>query len=88
MERIGSIFTSIRKKPLSPTKSCSTTRTLFLTKDSNLTTFTVWDVDGRLGEIETHFKTMKDALEGTMSDRKTLEEAIGLAKKRGMSLLG
>ncbi|KAL2169567.1 hypothetical protein VTG60DRAFT_5879 [Thermothelomyces hinnuleus] len=45
-----------------------------------------WDVDGRLSEFETQFKVMKETFEGTMSDRKVLEEAIELAKNRASDL--
>jgi kinesin family protein C1 len=74
---------SLRKNPPSPTKSCSPTKSSFLTKDSSLTNFAGWDVDGRLSEFESQFKIMKEAFEGTMTDRKALEEAIDLAKNRG-----
>ncbi|KAL2175153.1 P-loop containing nucleoside triphosphate hydrolase protein [Thermothelomyces heterothallicus CBS 202.75] len=45
-----------------------------------------WDVDGRLSEFETQFKVIKETVEGTMSDRKILEEAIELAKNRASDL--
>ncbi|KAJ4302063.1 kinesin-like nuclear fusion protein [Collariella sp. IMI 366227] len=45
-----------------------------------------WDVDGRLNEFETQFKVMKEAFEGTMTDRKAMEEAIDLAKNRASDL--
>ncbi|KAL2152340.1 hypothetical protein VTH82DRAFT_5524 [Thermothelomyces myriococcoides] len=45
-----------------------------------------WDVDGRLSEFETQFKVMKETFEGTISDRKVLEEAIELAKNRASDL--
>jgi kinesin family protein C1 len=71
------------KGPHSPTKPRSTAKS-FLTKESNVTCFTGWDVDGRLNEFESQFKVMKETFEGTMTDRKVLEEAIDLAKNRGM----
>ncbi|SPQ21317.1 3ccc3bec-0e3b-46dc-847a-91cf48cb2b79 [Thermothielavioides terrestris] len=77
---------SLRKNPPSPTKSCSPTKSSFLTKDSSLTNFAGWDVDGRLSEFESQFKIMKEAFEGTMTDRKALEEAIDLAKNRASDL--
>lgn len=80
--KMSSLIKSIRKSPPSPTKSCSPTKVYFLTKDSNLTNFTGWDVDGRLSEFESQFEKMKEAFEGTMKDRKTLEDAIDLAKAR------
>ncbi|KAL2268502.1 hypothetical protein VTJ83DRAFT_3348 [Remersonia thermophila] len=45
-----------------------------------------WDVDGRLSEFESQFKVMKEAFEGTMTDRKALEEAIDIAKSRANDL--
>lgn len=77
-------FRTPSKGPLSPAKSCSSANRWFLTKDSNVTSFTGWDVDGRLNEFESQFKVMKETFEGTMTDRKVLEEAIDLAKNRGM----
>jgi kinesin family protein C1 len=74
---------SLRKDPLSPTKPCSPTKRPFLTKDSNLTNFVGFDVDGRLNDFEREFKVMKEAFEGTLTDRKAMEEAISLAKNRG-----
>jgi kinesin family protein C1 len=71
------------RTPHSPTKSCSSA-IRYLNKDSNVTSFTGWDVDGRLDEFESQFKVMKETFEGTMTDRKVLEEAIDLAKNRGM----
>jgi kinesin family protein C1 len=73
------------KAPLSPFKSsCSPTKPSFLSKESSVTSFTGWDVDGRLNEFESQFKVMKETFEGTMTDRKVLEEAIDMAKNRGI----
>ncbi|KAK4157526.1 P-loop containing nucleoside triphosphate hydrolase protein [Chaetomidium leptoderma] len=83
---ISTLLRSCSKKLFSPPKSCSPTKLSFLTKDSNVTSFTGWDVDGRLNEFESQFKVMKEAFEGTMTDRKTLEEAIDLAKNRASDL--
>ncbi|KAL2191658.1 kinesin-domain-containing protein [Thermothelomyces heterothallicus CBS 203.75] len=77
---------SPRKRATSPTKSCSPAKLPFLVKDSTVTNFTGWDVDGRLSEFETQFKVIKETVEGTMSDRKILEEAIELAKNRASDL--
>lgn len=87
-EAVQSLLKSPCKRPCSPSKSSSPTKKVpYLTKDSNLTTFTGWDVDGRLNEFESQFKVMKEAFEGTVTDRKAMEEAIDLAKNRGMSSL-
>lgn len=71
----------------SPTKRCSTARLLFLSKDSTLTNYSDFDVDVRLGQMATEFNTFKEVFEDTMSERKTFEDAIEMAKKRGMLLL-
>lgn len=84
LDKLGSLAMSLRKVPPSPTKSSSPTKSLFLTKDSNLTNFAGWDVDGRLNEFESQVKAIKEVFEGTMTDRKAFEEAIDLAKNRGM----
>ncbi len=73
-------------RPSSPSKFSSPIKLNFLTKDSNLTSFAGWDVDGRLNEFESQFKVMKEAFEGTVTDRRAMEEAIDLAKNRGMCL--
>ena len=86
LEVVNSLLRSFRMRPSSPTKSSSPRKLLFLSKDSNVTSFTGWDVDGRLNEFESQFKVMKEAFEGTVTDRKAMEEAIDLAKNRGMCL--
>ncbi|KAK3903408.1 P-loop containing nucleoside triphosphate hydrolase protein [Staphylotrichum tortipilum] len=90
LEAVQTLLRSPCKRPPSPVKSCTPIRTgfSFLTKDSNLTSYTgaSWDVDDRLTEFESQFKVMKEAFEGTMTDRKTLEEAIDLAKNRASDL--
>lgn len=84
---MDSLLKSHCKRPVSPTKSYSPAKLQFLSKDSNLTMFTGWDVDGRLNEFESQFKVMKEAFEGTVTDRKAMEEAIDLAKNRGAYVL-
>ncbi|KFH42646.1 Kinesin-like protein-like protein [Hapsidospora chrysogenum ATCC 11550] len=54
----------------------------FLTKTSNLTGFVVWDVDGRVGDMETQFKELKDMVNTTLSERKGQDHALELAKTR------
>lgn len=77
------LLASTRKRPGSPTKSPSKIRP-FLTKDSNTRTFTAWDVDERLVEVEAQFKAMKEVMNGSLSDKKAMEEVIEMAKTRGM----
>ncbi|KAK2069441.1 hypothetical protein P8C59_004023 [Phyllachora maydis] len=45
-----------------------------------------WDIDSRLHGIENQFKVMKEAMDGTLTDRKALEEAVELAKTRANDL--
>ncbi|PHH77502.1 hypothetical protein CDD80_524 [Ophiocordyceps camponoti-rufipedis] len=54
----------------------------FLTKGSNLTAFTAWDVDGRVGNIEEQFKELKSMVTDTIERRKGDEDAFELAKTR------
>jgi kinesin family protein C1 len=49
-----------------------------------LTTFTGWDVDERLDEVESQFKAMKEAMNISLTDRKALENAVDMAKTQGM----
>ncbi|KAK1835925.1 P-loop containing nucleoside triphosphate hydrolase protein [Podospora conica] len=41
-----------------------------------------FDVAGRLDEVESQFKQMKEAMNVSLTDRKTLEDAVDLAKTR------
>ena len=84
--RMGMVETalkSLRQHPSSPLKSCSPSKPVFLTKDSNLTSYTGFDVNGRLDEVESQFKLMQEAMNVSLTDRKTLEDAVDLAKTRG-----
>jgi len=42
-------------------------------------------VDERLVDIEKQFKVFQEAMSASMTDKKTLEEAVDLAKTRGMA---
>jgi len=83
VDRLETAIKSARKPLASPMKSPSPTKLSFLTKDSNLTSFTGWDVDERLDGIESQFKVMKEAMATSLTDRKTMEEAVEMAKTRG-----
>lgn len=82
MEEFGDVLASAAKTPRSPTKSPSISLS-FLTKESNTRTFTAWDVDERLSELDTQFKVMKEVMNTSLSDRTAMDEAIKLAKTRG-----
>lgn len=79
------LHASTRKCPESPSKSPSKARP-FLTRDSNLTTFTAWDMDERLVEVEAQFKAMKEVMNVSLTDKKAMEEVIEMAKTRGRRL--
>lgn len=76
------LLASTRKYTGSPTKSPSKIRQ-FLTKDSNMRTFTAWDMDERLIEVEAQFKVLKETMNGSLSEKKAMEEVIEMAKTRG-----
>lgn len=76
------LLASTKKYTESPTKSPSKT-CQYLTKDSNLRAFTAWDMDERLIEVEAQFKAMKEVMNGSLSDKKAMEEVIEMAKTRG-----
>lgn len=80
-----SLMASTRKHAGSPSKSTPKVRS-FLTKDSNTRDFTAWDVDERLIELDTQFKAMKEVMNLSLSDKKAMEEVIGMAKTRGKAL--
>jgi kinesin family member C1 len=54
----------------------------FLSKDSNITGFTAWDVQGRIEDMEFMYEQLIDKFSGTNAERNSLEEAIGLYKAR------
>ncbi|KAK3326236.1 hypothetical protein B0H66DRAFT_152217 [Apodospora peruviana] len=82
IDQFEKVFTA-SKTAVSPSKSCSPVKTQpFLTKDSNVKAFTGWDVDERLHEVESQFKVMKEAMDVSLTDKKTLEDAVNLAKTR------
>jgi len=84
ISKVGSLLKDLRKTPISPTKfSSPAKRKLFLTKDSNVTLFTGWDMDERLHELDTQFKVIQEAMTSSLTDKKALEDAIDMAKSRG-----
>lgn len=75
------LFTSTKKYTQSPTKPSS--KTQFLTKDSNTRAFVAWDMDVRLIEVEAQFKQMKEVMNISLKDKTHMEEVIEMAKARG-----
>ena len=86
LEKMETLLKSVCLTPGSPTKSSSPVKLSFLNKESNLKSFTAWDVDERLLSVENQFKVMKEAMNVSLTDRKTLEDAVDLAKTRGKFL--
>jgi kinesin family protein C1 len=70
-----------------PATPCRTPKTspskhYFLSKTSNITGFTAWDVDGRVQHMETIFGKVLEHFSGTNSERDHLEDAVSLYKSR------
>jgi kinesin family protein C1 len=55
----------------------SPVKTPFLSKDSNITGFTGWDVRGRIEDMEAMYHELKDTMADTNMERRSLEEAVG-----------
>ena len=72
------------KTPRTPAMSPSPTKSHqpFLTKDSNTRGFAAWDVDERLLVFESQVKELKDVVNGSINDRKSMEDAIDRATTR------
>lgn len=72
--------------PATPSKTprCSKKSeiTPFLTKESNIPSFTAWDVRDRLESIESMYTDLKNNLNSTSLERSGLEEAVALYKAR------
>lgn len=69
---------SKKSKRASPEKQLP----LYLSKDSNVTTFTAWDVDGRLEKMESMYEKMQSTIESTQLKDQGLEEAVNHYKIR------
>ncbi|KAK5995973.1 Kinesin-like protein klpA [Cladobotryum mycophilum] len=67
-------------KANSPTKS--PTRGSYLTKESNLTGYVAFDVDKRVGNVESQFNELKAMVDTTLINRKGMDDALELAKRR------
>lgn len=59
----------------------------FLSKDSNITAFTAWDVESRVELMESMYEELTGKVGGTMVERHVLEEALGLYKARSKVLI-
>lgn len=58
----------------------------FLTKNSNITGYTAWDVRGRIEDMETMYERLMAQFSGTNVERERLEEAVGIYKSRSKPL--
>lgn len=54
-----------------------------MTKDSNLTAYTAWDVDGRVNHMESEFKELRSMLNDTLTQKRSDDDAYELARARG-----
>jgi kinesin family protein C1 len=70
--------------PATPSKATysSPVKTPYLTKNSNITAFTAWDVHGRIEDMETMYSELKGTLKGINMERNGLEEAAEQYKLR------
>lgn len=75
MERSIKSMRSHQKSPCPPP--------WYLNKSSNLRNFEAWDVDGRVVDMESQFKELKDMVNTTLIERKGHDNALELAKTRG-----
>lgn len=75
---------AVAATPATPSRTPKTCphRTQFLSKDSNISTFTAWNVVDRMETMESMFEELKDTFSGTTAERAHLEEAMGLYKAR------
>ncbi|CCF32025.1 kinesin [Colletotrichum higginsianum] len=81
MERLEETIMTIRDSR-SPARSPSPSRPPFLTKDSNLTQFVGWDVEGRVAELDSQFKQVKESMNVMLSDKELMDERVEMYKKR------
>lgn len=58
-------------------------RPLYMTKDSNSQGFLVLDVNERLREVDTQFSSMKNVMNESLVDRRSLEEVVERTTLRG-----
>jgi len=75
---------AVKNTPATPYKAPkqSPQKTPFLTKDSNITGFIAWDVDGRLEHMESMYSKFEETIKSTTFDRNGLEEALNAYKAR------
>lgn len=57
----------------------------YLTKESNLKSFTAFEVDDRLQKMDEQFKNLESMVKGTLEDRTKMEDSIKTVQGQGMS---
>jgi len=62
------------------TPKASPTKAQFLSKDSNIPGITAWDVDARLGSIESMYANLQETIKSTTTDRSEMEKEVGIYK--------
>lgn len=82
MARFQEALTSIVKASTSPIKS-PYRRAPFLTKDSNLTGFTEWNIQERFNQVDSMFMSVKESMALGLADRDHQNEVINVFKSRG-----
>ncbi|KAK2597423.1 kinesin-like nuclear fusion protein [Conoideocrella luteorostrata] len=75
---------SALKTPSSISKSPSPHK--FLRKDSNLAGFTAWDVDRRVGSVESQFYELKDIVNSSLKEQNWQKDALENAQARVQEL--
>lgn len=77
---IASPNTPCRTERNSPSKTPK--QSPFLTKDSNTTGFTAWDMAQRLKLVEAQFSQIKSTVDNGLSDRQVMEQERGMLKQK------
>lgn len=79
--KIDHVRRTVLRAPCSPSKSPFPRK--FLTKDSNVTAYSAWDIDGRVDTIELQFKELKNMVDDSLTQKRDDDNALELAKTRG-----
>jgi kinesin family protein C1 len=74
--------------PASPSRTPKTgpLKKSYLSKASNITSFTAFDVEGRLENVETMYEKLMSQFSGSTAERDQFAEALSLSKARSRSL--
>lgn len=85
LERFESILTASANLPLPLSERRQSPRK-YLTRDSQLTDFDFvgFDVEGRVGDMESSFKELKDMVNSTLIQKKGRDDELEMTKTRGI----